>query len=411
MYRFSNSRAEMKNDYSDANGLDYGLLSVDRWRDEITEIVSGQIDVFKLTPAQQDTLKIEINGILNALISKADSIMNSKQTTFSGKLKKFIVQTFVNEDKIREEVPEFSQTIIEQIQKPAAKNRLKILAKGKLQELAEETRDSLELQQTSAYDSILTKYHVKTLNDLNRLIGISSQRLQEKTKLLTYSIIATMMLFLVLWMLSKKIKALYTPLFILSVLLALSVLLTALFCPMIEIDARIKHMSFLLMGEHIEFNDQVLFYRSKSIVQVVRILIETGKADSIIVGVLILAFSIIFPILKLISTEIYLLGNERWKKSGIIHFFAFKSGKWSMADVMVVAIFMAYVGFNGILNNQLKNVNMDTHYIRSISTNLTSLQPAYILFVSFVLFGLILPEILKRITRLSGEKETQDNIG
>jgi hypothetical protein len=407
MFRFSNSRAEMKNDYSDANGIDYGLLSVDRWRDEITEIVSRQIDVFELTSAQKDSLRVEINNILNSLISKADSLMNSKQTTFSGKLRKFIVQAFVNEDKLREEVPEFSETIIKQIQNPATKNQLKDLAKEKLQELAKETRDSLELQQTTAYDSILTKYHVKTLNDLNKQIGINSKRLQEKSKRLTYSIIFTMVLFLMLWVLFRKIKNCYTPLFILSVLLALSVLFTSLFCPMIEIDARIKHMSFLLMGEHIEFNDQVLFYRSKSIVQVVRILIETNKTDSIIVGVLILAFSIIFPILKLISTEIYLLGNKRWKKSGIIHFFAFKSGKWSMADVMVVAIFMAYVGFNGILNNQLKNVNMDTHYVKSIATNLTSLQPAYILFVSFVLFSLILPEILKRITRIPGNNKLE----
>ena len=32
------------------------------------------------------------------------------------------------------------------------------------------------------------------------------------------------------------------------------------------------------------------------------------------------------------------------KKNKLIQFFAFKSGKWSMADVMVVAIFMAYIG-------------------------------------------------------------------
>ncbi len=46
---------------------------------------------------------------------------------------------------------------------------------------------------------------------------------------------------------------------------------------MIEIDARIKEMSFLLIGEKIVFNDQVMFFQSKSIVDVVRILIETGN--------------------------------------------------------------------------------------------------------------------------------------
>jgi uncharacterized paraquat-inducible protein A len=31
----------------------------------------------------------------------------------------------------------------------------------------------------------------------------------------------------------------------------------------------------------------------------------------------------------------------------------FKTGKWSMADVIVVAIFMAYIGFSGIVGEQL----------------------------------------------------------
>ena len=61
-----------------------------------------------------------------------------------------------------------------------------------------------------------------------------------------------------------------------------------------------------------------------------------------------------------------------------------------MADVMVVAIFMAYIGFKGILDNQLAGLNFSSPGVTSIATNLTSLQPGYILFVTFVLFGMIL---------------------
>ena len=130
----------------------------------------------------------------------------------------------------------------------------------------------------------------------------------------------------------------------------------------------------------------------------VRILLETGKYDSAIVGLLILIFSIVFPIGKLLSTKIYLLGNEKWRNNKVIQFFAFKSGKWSMADVNVVAIFMAYIGFKGILDSQLTNLNMQTDSLASISTNETTLQPGFILFVAFVLFGLILSVILQKIT-------------
>jgi hypothetical protein len=78
---------------------------------------------------------------------------------------------------------------------------------------------------------------------------------------------------------------------------------------------------------------------------------------------------------------------------------AFKSGKWSMADVMVVAIFMAYVGFQGILNNQLQDINMQNETLNLISTNRSNLQTGFLIFVSFVIFNLILAEFLKKVTQ------------
>ena len=110
-------------------------------------------------------------------------------------------------------------------------------------------------------------------------------------------------------------------------------------------------------------------------------------------------FSIVMPITKLLATEIYFVGNQRIKSSRVVNWFAFKSGKWSMADVTVVAIFMAYIGFKGILDNQLQNLNIKTETLTSIATNLTSLQPGFIVFLGFVLYGLALSEILKRIPK------------
>ena len=79
-----------------------------------------------------------------------------------------------------------------------------------------------------------------------------------------------------------------------------------------------------------------------------------------------------------------------------------------MADVNVVAIFMAYIGFKGILDSQLTNLNMKTDSLASISTNETTLQPGFILFLAFVLFGLVLSVILQKITTLNSSK--QDSI-
>jgi len=99
-----------------------------------------------------------------------------------------------------------------------------------------------------------------------------------------------------------------------------------------------------------------------------------------------------------LATEVFLIGKSKWRHNAVVKWLVFKSAKWSMADVMVVAIFMSFVGFSGILDTQLQILNMETQSVSSIATNLTSLQPGFIIFLAFVLYSLILSAILKKIT-------------
>ena len=75
-----------------------------------------------------------------------------------------------------------------------------------------------------------------------------------------------------------------------------------------------------------------------------------------------------------------------------------------MADVTVVAIFMAYIGFNGILDSQLDSLNLSSDSVSGIATNHTSLQPGYAVFVAFVLYGLALSHILKKIMKKQAQQ-------
>ena len=400
VYTLSNERAEIKKDYSVLNNITYGLLSVNAWRDHMIRVVTHRIDDFELTVEQEKALKFEVSQVLHAVINKADSMLDKEQMTIGGKLKKFAIRTFVKEEKLHAQVPVFAQTIVNEIKKPKNKEKLKFLVQSKMAQYGAITYDSVN--DVQRIETIIHKYEAADVAGFNITSQSMLDGLQERTYFYTFVILAIMVMFLVMWWLLRFQKPLYTPLFVISVLLALAVLFVGLTTPMIEIDARIKEMSFILLGENIAFLDQVIFFQSKSIVDVVRILIDTGKYDSAFVGILILIFSIVFPIGKLLATKLYLLGNEKWRANKFIQFFAFKSGKWSMADVNVVAIFMAYIGFKGILDSQLESLNMQTDSLASISTNQTSLQPGFIIFVAFVLFGLILSVILQRITALEG---------
>ncbi|TRO63371.1 paraquat-inducible protein A [Christiangramia sabulilitoris] len=407
IFKYSSEAAEIKEDYSELNSITHGIMSVNIWRDHLTTMVLNRIDEFEFTEAQEDTLVQQVENILTAGIDKGADILDQKQKGLKAKLQKFAVKALVPEDKIRALVPMFAQTIVNEIQKPENKEALKFVIKSKLQEYSDLTYDDSQVE-TLKIKALLDKYKVEDLAGFNEKIPEKIYSLEDETYFHTYILLGIIVVFLLLWWLVRNQKAVHTPLFIISVLVSMVVLFSGLTAPMIEIDARFQQINFLLIGESITFNDQVIFFRSKSILDVIGILFNNGKIDSYVVGILILVFSIIFPLAKLLATQIYLAGNDKTRKNGVLNFFAFKSGKWSMADVYVIAIFMAYIGFQGILDNQLAMVNRDTDSLVSISTNRTSLQPGFIIFIAFVLFSLILSTILKMITSLENKIINQE---
>jgi hypothetical protein len=395
VHHFTLERASIKDDSSYVNNIRYGLLSVDVWRDHIQEIVSGSIGRFALNSEEEKDLKNIISNVLEALINETDAILQKRRKTLSEKIQKIVVNAFIDTSDLRKKVPALTQTIINEMKKPTNTSKLKHLAQSQLNAYSAKSYDNE--RDLSPLNRILIKYQTTSPEEFNQKIQGVISSLEHRAALYSGAMLGSLVLFLCVWWGARRNPGVQKLLFTFGVGFALMFLVTAVTTPMMEIDARINKVDIALLGQHLVFKDQVLFYRSKSILQVVKTMLDTGDAGSAVVGVLILVFSILFPISKLISSEAYLLGGKKIKTNKGIHFFAFKSGKWSMADVMVIAIFMAYIGFSGILKNQLENLNVKTETLESISTSGTSLQPGCMLFVAFVLFGLFLSFMLEKI--------------
>jgi hypothetical protein len=399
LHMLSAQQEQIKADHSDANNITLGLFSVDQWEDKIAGIVKHQVKQFKLTPQQKRQLLTEIEKIIYALIDKAEAMLDKPQKGLGNKLKRLAVKTFVKTDKIRAQVPSFARQILKKVDDPRQKTRLSDMAMDKFD----------AVQQSDAIDSTLTANH-KLLYGLYKKYGVSShEQLNQKlsgsldsirTQMYNYSfgMLGCIAAVLVLWWLCRNRKELHVIMFIMSLLFAFVLLAVGLTASMIEVDARIATLDFVLLGEHVLFSDQVLFYQSKSIMDVVKVLISQSAIDSVAVGVLILCFSILFPIMKLTSTGIHLLGRKSLAENKVIKYFAFQSGKWSMADVIVIAVLMTFIGLNGLLDRQLADLNISGKDLTVLTTNNTALQPGFIIFISFVLYGLILSTILKFIT-------------
>lgn len=412
VHGLSEQQKKIKEDYATLNSITFGLLSVNQWKDKITVIVNNQIQDFDFTKSQQKDLQKEVEQILDALIKKAIAIVNRPQKTLMGKIKKAAVKIFVDEKELQAQVPGFARTIIAQIKKPSSKKRLKNLASSKFKELEQTTFDSSITAERTVRAKMYHKYSVKDDSSFEGKINSLLAGVKHQSDIYMYSMLGCVLLFLILWMFLKKQIELHKTLFVLSILAAAILLVVGVSSTMIDVEARIATLDFSLLGEHMIFKNQILFFQSKGILEVVTVLLKTGHGESVIVGLLILCFSILFPVSKLSSSLIYLLGKDNsWTRGKLIHYFGFESGKWSMADVMVVAIMMTYLAFNGIIDSQLAELNIKNSYLSSVTTNNTALQPGFIVFVAFVMFSLILSEILKRvIIPAEGKKDDQDGM-
>ena len=80
----------------------------------------------------------------------------------------------------------------------------------------------------------------------------------------------------------------------------------------------------------------------------------------------------------------------------VTRFFALRSTKWSMADVFVVSIFMAYLGLDGVVSNELKHLEAKSNPVNIITTNGTHLEVGFFLFLGFVLTSFVLSLLVEK---------------
>lgn len=140
--------------------------------------------------------------------------------------------------------------------------------------------------------------------------------------------------------------------------LSLVCLHAGLFCPMLEISAFEQDLdlgkmpintSVLGMDISVKFEKvfegrMYFFYQSKSVKELIVVLFNQGNY---VVGISILSFSVLFPLIKTFITLWACLqtsiSQRKWFKNFIANL-----GKWSMADVFVVAVFLAFLAFDNM---------------------------------------------------------------
>lgn len=383
IYRIESEKRILQTELIELSKVTYGIFSVDEWEAKLSTIIVKRLKEFKLEDKKEDELRETITTFLHTAVDKLEeSFFEKNSGSIGGFLKGGIASITDVFGVMREDIPLITDTIIEFIKDPENKQLARDFLLEKMEEYTDRTFSEIDY---TVYNDILNKHGVDNKDEARSVIQtkIDAKLAEERPFFITIiSLIFVLGLYLMLQSSFHRTE------FLFITITCFVFLLVGLLLPMINIDARISTMEFQLLGEKILFTDQVLYFKSKSILEVVTVMLNSSKIDVIAVGVLVFSFSVFFPVSKLLASVFYLF-SESLKNNVVIKFLVFKTAKWSMADVMVVAIFMAFIGFSGIVSEQLKDLENITTYVEMVTTNESSLQIGFYLFLSFVLLSLL----------------------
>ncbi|MBK8054698.1 MAG: paraquat-inducible protein A [Saprospiraceae bacterium] len=396
----------LKEDLAEINRVNYGLFNMQLWKKEAMRVFENRIGQFEISEKAYSQVEKELEKYLHGI---------NKEYIESGKI-------FTNIFADAEKNPSVNKVFLKLIKDNTAPQIKNLEIKRYIPGMAVQLADELKKQEPQLRDimrnelkKILTDTDSTTINDPREMIyskyGVTEQKaatelLNEKISVIKSDIekdvqfvfwigIAGFLLFWALFMYNGYLSNITSMTFISVVMLILGVSL-----PMIDLEALLNAFEINIIGTTIGFDKQYIYYQSKSILDVTETLISSGGIDLKIVGYMVLCFSVLFPFVKLILTVLYLFSSQirdnRWVQNIIFYL-----GKWSMADVFVVALFMAYIGFYGILNSQLQAIENNKGGFAVETINNSSLSPGALFFTSYCIMSIILGIVVnKRISKI-----------
>lgn len=402
VYKTETEKRVLKADYVELSHIKYGLFNVDEWKIVIADIIDKKVREFEVTPENEKEIRRKTETILKELLDQAEVLMEeeNKREGIKGFFRQAVSSFVVPFDKLRERIPEFTNTIVKALKDPQTKNDIKNYLVEKVDEFADDTVGKMDY---SVFNMLLEKYHVDSKEAAFEQIDHQRLAAEQKVQIFIWLLaIAAVMLTIMVFLKDAGVfeMGVYT-------VTAFVLLVAGITLPMIDIEATISSFTFLLLGEPVTFENQVLFFQSKSIMEVVAILMERGDAPLAVVALLIFSFSILIPILKLVFSFIA-LARKSSPHTKVGKFIVFKSGKWSMADVMVVALFMAYIGFSGVINSQLTQLERASGTLEVFTTNNSTLQLGFFLFTAYSVVGLLLSSNISKGIR-NAQKEANEH--
>lgn len=380
-------------DYSKVLNIKYGLLSLDEWKVKAYVVLTHNINEFNFNSSDKKTLKRQIENLLRDLLEKVRSVVEDKSTLggiIPPKVASFLRRIVIDFEDIKNEIPDFADSVMAQLNDPRNQKNVKGIINEKLYSILQLGEPRTDTEFRAFYFELYDcDSYSECGQEIQRRIQPIEERIDFKKKIL-YG--CAVLLILIALFPQNKIGLGD----IVSLIMAgLSFLYAGIYYPMISVDARVSEFDFKLVGMNIEFGEQVIFYQSKSILEVVELLIADSSLDTMLVGFLILFFSVVFPLSKMLLSLFYYFN----RKSKIVLYIITKLSKWSMADVFVVAIFMAFIGLRSLVKSQLLSIESGNPFIDIVATDNTSMELGLTCFTFYCLISIVMSIKIEKLPR------------
>ena len=394
---------ELTSDLNELTKAKYGIFNMDEWKHLMADIVTAKIENFNLESDDRLIMKTKVTELIYKFLQSGkeafyeerrirydhdesgieqlySNIKNTFQTVIADAIDIF--------DVLEQKVPEMADQFMGYMEREENRENLRGYILEQINADAAETFSEVDYTQLN---EILLKYGSNERTSAIEAIRTQVTTIDHRVRPFVWGMVGVLLLAMVVMGMNQNLQPFQVILF---AGLAGSFLILGLLMPMIEIDARITDFSFSLLGEQVTFSDQVLYYKSKSIIEVVQLLFQQRDIEIIGVGVLVLLFSVLFPLAKLVATVFYsLVGSVR--SNPFVKFLVFQSGKWAMADVFVIAIFIAYIGFDAIITDQISQLGGVSRDLDIMTTYQSSLQLGFYFFTGFVLLSIVLSQKIR----------------
>jgi len=386
------TRRVLRTELAEISHARYDLLNVDHWVSKLVPILNDAVDKIDLKAASQG-LRPTVEKALYSLLDQVKEKMSApnpqnKGGGLMGGANALMANMMVN--ALKPHVPEYADVVMAQLRTRENEAAVKKYVKGLLADGAKTTFGKLD----TAYFSYILKEHgcadaAACQQELGKQVREADERIgYYYLTALAVSAVAFLLLMV------RRPRLGKAPVVVL-LLFCIVLLAGGIFTPMLEVEAKISRLGLTFLGEPISFGEQVLYFQSKSVLEVFRTLVTMGRPDMWIVGVLVLMFSVVFPIMKILTLGLCLFKPSLLRTSRLAKFFALESSKWSMADVMALAIFMSFVAFNGIISNTMNGLRQSGADL-AIPTDSSKILPGYFLFIGFCLASLFLSKKLEK---------------